>query len=59
MLITLSKLATSLATPFYEAENDLISVSLSYGRFVEKTELTEFKQSDYACGMFVFRKRRA
>jgi len=29
------------------------------GRFVEKTELTEFKQSDYACGMFVFRKRRA
>ena len=27
------------------------------GRFVEKIELTEFKESDYACGMFLFRKR--
>ena len=28
------------------------------GRFVERIELTEFEESDYACGMFLFRKRR-
>jgi len=29
------------------------------GRFVEKIELNEFKESDYACGMFLFRNRRS
>ena len=29
------------------------------GRFVERIGLTEFKESDYACGMFLFRNRRS
>ena len=42
----------------YFAELELVEFSGVHddGRFVERVNLTEFKDSDYACGMFWFRK---